>query len=323
MHLTQSIFQTYSAFYVWVVGLWIGFAAVAAAQDSPSAPRAATAPETNPIVISVQASQPTTAPELAHAVQMMLDISRDDLAINTSDSRQLQAEDAQWFGLMAIRQRFVMRLATYEGVQPAGRQLAEKILVSSSRFANDPARLKELTQRVVDPKIVIRSEALEDLQSLGEVGAAALLNALADESRHADRELLRAALARCGEAGVEPILGGIQASDPRLRLESVRAARFLESNDVALSLLRPALAEDSPEDLRREAIASLQQLMGFVPDRAQAAQMLKASVERNLSNQPQPGDRFLAPKKIWHASARQRAVRIETAASHRPADRGG
>ncbi len=345
MHLTQSIFRTYSAlrerqsfvrrpfqavdrlktngrptkngpegpFYilhernprtlgVWVIGLVFGFSAIAAAQTDPlSAQRATARPETNPVVISVQASQPATAPELARAIQIMLDISRDDLAVQyIGQLEQLQADDSQWYGLMReFGSEFVMRLATYGGTQPAGRQLAEKILVASGRFANNPARLKELTQRVVDPKIVIRSAALEDLQSLGEVGAAALLNALADESRQADQELLRAALARCSESAVEPVLGGIQASDPRLRMESVRAARFLESNDMALALLRPALAENTPADLRREALDSLHQLMEVVPERAQAAHLLKASVERSLSNQPQPGDQFLAPMRIW------------------------
>ena len=306
MHLTQSIFRTYSALSVWVTGLVIGFSAVAAAQTSPQtgAKSPSPAPETNPVVISVQASQPSTAPQLARAIQIMLDISRDDLAgPYIGQLEQLQAEDAKWFGLMReFGSDFVIRLATYPGVQPSGHQLAEKILVASNRFANDPARLKELIQRVVDPNRVTRSAALEDLQALGQVGAAALLNALADNHPNADQDLLRAALARCGEAGEEPILGGIQASHPPLQRESIRAARFLESNAIAVALLGPALAEDTLADVRREAADSLQQLMGFVPDRAQAAHVLKASIERRLSNQPQSGDQFLAAKRLWRTN---------------------
>lgn len=303
MHLTQSIFRTYSALSVWVGVLAVGIS-LTAAPSAFCAPQEAQTPaaESNPIVLSVQASQPSTPPELARAIQIMLDISRDDLAIQyIGQLEQMAAGDQEWFELMRRSgSEFVMRLATYPGVQPAGRNLAEKILAAAGRFANDPGRLTELTRLVADPNIVTRSTALENLQALGEVGAAAILNALADESRASDQGLLRTALSRCNQASEEPILGGIQSNDARLRYESVRAARFLDSSEsVSAALLRPALEEEGSAELRSAAIDSLKQLRGFVPDRAQAAHILRESIDRRLSNRPRPGDQFLAPKRIW------------------------
>ncbi len=299
MHLAQSIFRSYSALSVWIATFAISFSAVAAAQASSTqdAPPA----ETNPIVLSVQASNPSTSGQLARAIQMMLDISRDDLAVSyIGQLNQLSATDAEWFELMReYGSAFVMRISMYAGVQPAGRELADKILTAANRYAYDPTRLEDLTRRVSNSQIVTRTEALENLQALGEVGAAALLNALADEGRASDQGLLFEALRRCGPAAEQPILGGIPSSNPRLRLACVRAAQHLNSYEAVAALLRLALAADVAPDLQRAARDSLTRLVGLVPGVVEADDILTRSVERRLQNKPLRADQFLSSQRIW------------------------
>lgn len=310
MHPTQSIFRTCSALILGVAGLALGNSLAVAQVDPPQQSQ----PETNPIVVSIQASNPSTPAQLARAIQMTMDIGRDDLAIQyIGQLAQAVGSDEEWFKLLRDQgSEFTFRLAQHDGVQPAGRQLANTILDAANRFANDPARLEELTRKVVDPSIMLRSEALEDLLALGEVGAAALLNALSDDSRNADRSLLRGALQRFDNTSLQPILGGIRSTQPSLKLESARAARFLDSSEAALALFRPAWDEESPENLRQAARESLQSLMGFVPDPAQASQVLRASVDERLSNQVHPDQQFLSQQRIWRTHPRtQRLVEMK------------
>ena len=299
MHLTQSIFRSYSALCICAALIAISLSPVAAAQPTPKQDSPQT--ETNPIVLSVQASGLSTPEQLARAIQLMLDISRDDLAVEyIGQLNQLSIDDAGCYALMRdYGSAFVMRMAMYGGVQPVGRELAEKILSAANRYANDPVRLEELTRHVADSQIAVRTDALENLQALGEVGAAALLNALADETRAADQGLLFEALRRCGPAAEQPILGGILSANPRLRQASVRAAKHLNSDEAVTALLRPALAEDVVPEIRAVASESLQHLLGFIPDVVHADDILSRSVQRRLLNKPQRGDQFLTSQRIW------------------------
>lgn len=315
MHLTQSIFRSYSALGVWVAGMVFALSAVAAAQTA--AKQDAKPVETNPIVLSVQASAPTTPSQLARAIQMMMDISRDDLANQyIAQLSQVASDDAGWFAVLReIGSDFVLRLSMTDGVQPAGRQLADKILTASGRFANDPVRLAELTRRVADANIVTRTAALENLQALGEAGAAALLNALVDASRAADQELLFEALRRCGVAAEQPIFGGILSASPRLRLAAVQAAQHLNSDQAVAALLRSALAADVEPDVQRAARQSLTRLVGSVPDAGAAEQILRRNVEQRLFSQPQRGDQLLSPRRIWRTHPRSLQL-VELRRSH-------
>lgn len=297
MHLTQSIFRSSSAWCVWGIGLILcGSVAAQRAQNAPAQPA-----ETNPIVLSVQASRPSSPPDLARAIAIMLDIDRDDLALgylNKLDSATVA--DEVWFELLReFGSDFTFRLATRERIQPVGRQMTDKILDAANRFANDPQRLAELTRQVVDSNIARRTTALENFQSLGEVGAATLLNALADPARSGDRGLLGEALRRMESAAEPPIRGGLSSTYAELLLASIRAAASSGSDEIAVALFRHAWDGQASADVRLAARQSLQRLLGDVPSAAECTELLRQAIESGLSNQPERAIPFQAPQRMW------------------------
>jgi hypothetical protein len=259
--------------------------------------------ETDPIVISIQARNPQTPNELAAAVQMLLDVGRSDLAKDyLARLDAAAADDDQWFDLArTFGSQFLFRLTSEDGIQPQGRAVAEKMIAASQRVANDPVRLDSLTRRLADPEIVYRSEALADLRRLGEVGAAAILNALSDSGRAADAPFLRGALAQFGESAREPILGGIRSTHPQLKLESIRAARHHSSSDVVAALLRPALQPDPDDAVQAMARESLATMLPALPNSAAAVDILSAQVQRGLSHEPLRHELFPANRTIWRS----------------------
>ncbi|GAG47693.1 unnamed protein product, partial [marine sediment metagenome] len=237
----------------------------------------------DPVVVSIRALDPTTLEQLARAARTMIDIDRDDEATRYLTSlSQAEAEDMALYSLhQEMGSQFVIQLHTRPGIQPIGRKVAEQIMSASKRIADDPVRLQQLTEQLTSDDKYERSVALEQLQTLGERGAAAILNAFADESGVGDSKYLRSGLALMGEAAHEPVIGGIRSAVPKIQLESVIAAGNLPSSEMIVSLLRPLYGQNTSDPVKQAARQSLQKITNAIPDRAQAGEILAASVDRN------------------------------------------
>src|SRR5688500_18605757 len=109
--------------------------------------------ETDPIVIGILESKPTTPPEVLQAVINLANYGRVDVAkryivalinsnLDDATSWRLQRE----FG-----SAFFFRLSRQEDLQPEGRQLADIVLGSAQKYVRDPARLDALIKQLSDP----------------------------------------------------------------------------------------------------------------------------------------------------------------------------
>ena len=112
---------------------------------------------------------------------------------------------------------------------PAARKLADQIVAANRRRLQDPRRLAELIAKLGDPSAEWCTEALVGLRDAGAAGVEALTGALADSARHADRAVVRRALAAMGSESVGAMLAMRDGGDAELKLEAVRVLAELEA----------------------------------------------------------------------------------------------
>ncbi len=227
------------------------------------------------VIHSVASSNPQTADQLVLAINTLLHVNADaEVKPYLEKLSSLGADDAQLFMLhRSAGSPFFIDLASRAALQPEGRQYADKVLDAAWRYAYDPSRLDGLTHRLNHENVYVRSEAFEQLKQAGESGAAAIINALADNSRSSQFPYLRTALAKLGGNATPPLVGAMLSDDAGLQTEMAQALGFTPSRDAELVLYH-ALVTGTTSQIRRLAGQSLLRHLGSPP--------LQADVEANL-----------------------------------------
>jgi hypothetical protein len=223
--------------------------------------------ERNPVVISVQESNPQTMEDLARAIQVMMNLDRDDQAkIYLKKLVAIPGDDVQWYQLhRKYPTSFLMDLNSRAKLLPESKLLIKKISDASRKILNDPARLQNLVKQLNDSSQVKRATALADLQVLGAPAAAAILTGLADDSRSEEHVNLASALRKIGSDSLQPLLAGMQSKSRRVRYICTDILPNFRTPQSIEMLLGAMLANQDDPLLLKKTKESLTTLLGRVP----------------------------------------------------------
>jgi HEAT repeat protein len=233
--------------------------------------------ETDPNVVAIRESNPQTPFELMRAVENLINLGRPEEAkkylktlIDSKPNRGTLASLQQSFG-----SGIFFRLTSNEAMQPEGRPFAQAVLDAAYQVAHDPARIAALIKQLSDPSESARYAALVDLRVVGEDAAVALIQALADPTRAAERTALRRGLVGLGRATEGPAFAALESTNEDLRLQVLAVLTSLDTRAVVPFLLRPALLSKPNSVARNFAEKALVRMLDGLPTMGAAQRYLE------------------------------------------------
>lgn len=241
-------------------------AAVEAAAEAPP-------PVSDPAVLAIQETNPTTPTELVRATNILVGLRHAEVArqyviklleANLAES-ELAALGAE-FGSAAF-----LRMALEEGLQPEGQQFAAAVRTALANYAADPARIAGEIARLQDPSVDVRRRAILELRGGGTASVRALIAALADPARAAEHEAIRQGLVGQGEAALGPALAMLTAPEEALQIQAIDVLGRLQMPEAMPFLLAPAVSPERAAEIRKTAEAALLRLIDAVPTPRDAA----------------------------------------------------
>jgi len=249
--------------------------------DTDAAP---TKPEFNPalddttqlIIRSLDQGNPTTASELARAIQTTIALGQFEWAkYYLRRLIELSAEPDQIHEMyQALGPEFFLVLHGQAELQPEARQFAKMALRTADRVAKSPEHIERLIAQLGDPDVTIRSETIRRLRRIGAPAAATMFNALADSSRKIEFPFLIAAIENLGESALWPILAAARANQPVVQAAAARALANIKAPLAVDALVGITLSPHASETGRRIANQSLQKQLGRIPELNLARQRL-------------------------------------------------
>ena len=311
-----------------LIGIAMHSPATVTAQDDPfaggnnilvpavrPAPAAAVDPDgekeviTDPTIRSIIESNPQTPEALLRAIDVLLDLDREDLAIAFVDQLAARTlDDSAWFDLYRKGgPDKIIRLGLQPGLGEAGTMLSRKIIDGARRFATGDGRIEQLLDRILSEDTFDRSRALDELRLLGDAGAAALIEMLIREDRKADWPRIRTAIKHFGKTAEGPLVAAWNSNSAKLRVEALQALGHVNSNESIETLLGPAMNEPESSINRVVAARSIQNLLGYVPDDLESSQVLyRSGRDHLLGFVPGKIDEYEA--RWWHWDTEQRKL---------------
>jgi CheY-like chemotaxis protein len=249
--------------------------------------------QADPAVKAVLATEPTTPSELTRAAKILADLNKPKLSREflqrvlaaNLDEKQL-ADLAEKHGSALF-----MNLAERPELQPEAKQLSEAVLSAVNQQLQDPQRLQAKVRELANPSFEARTRAYATLQLARGAAVGPLLDVLADSARAAEYPNVRAALVGLGDDAIEPLLGTLEKSEPRIMAQTIQVLADLKAKQVSIFLLGPAAAEQSDPQVRAAAVAALKRLTGHEPSRREAVQTLHERAKAYFDRKrPVPGE---------------------------------
>jgi hypothetical protein len=293
-------------------------AAPAAAPPRPgeSAPSVVTAREEerpeHPVIAALRESSPTTLDSLTRATRITLDMGRpDEFKRYAAAWLALPRTNAQMFALQRkYGPGMFFEMARLREYQPQGGQMADAVLGGAADFVLDPARLQDLIASLAGPDSVTRGAALRGLRDAGDEGRIALIHALGDEGRKADRAVLRDALLLLSRDSHEPLMAALNSPQASVRADAARVLGRLRSEPAILYLVGLAASQEATED-QQAAAEALGAFTSRIPSRRQTAEFLARRIRGylagDLPGQLDEADRIL----VWHWDDAANTVRAD------------
>lgn len=310
------------------------------AQDAPAAKPAATTSD-DPAVEAILGTNPTTPIDCARAAHILAELNRPDLAkpflkkiLDAKlDTKQLAALQEQLGSA-----RFVS-MGTRADLAPEGKQVADAVLAAAERELTDPQRLAALVRQLQAPSEEARFRAVDGLRRARGAAVGPLVAALADATRAGEHPIVRAMLVELGDDATEPLLGVLDAADPKLLVPVIPVLAELNVRRAIPFLLASCTAPQTAPEVRKAATEAVTRLIGHAPTQDEAAQLLaqqaKDCFEQRAILKPdennrvelwswdtaagQPVAKRYAPAEAW----RQMALRFAQAAyAVKPEDAG-
>lgn len=267
---------------------------VVAQEDEPAAktPKAKAAPAeppkeavvNDPVLVQLRESAPATLDQLTRALRITSQLgSAGEFKTYADGWLKLTPSNAD---LAALNRKYgtdlFFELSHRADLQPEGKQIADAVLGGAAKYTRDPARLRDLINKLSDP--ATQTAAQRGLREAGDAGIVALIHALADDTFKADRPAVRNALAALGRDTIEPLIATLAAPLPEARADAAMVLGQLRSRRAISFLIGLAAAEtDSPD--RAAARQSLERLDIAAPTRQQAAAFLTERIHSLLAGE--------------------------------------
>lgn len=257
--------------------------------DTPDTTSAATAQpkddgETDPVILAIRNSNPTTSIALCRAIRNVIHLGRPDEAKKYIG--QLLASSPDEGALVDLHRELgsaiFLRLLRDERFAPEGPAFGKAVLDAAFAAAHDPAHLTELIDKLSDSDPAIRHTALVDLRAGGTDAVIALLSVLADSSRSDEHAIVRATLVNLEQLSVGPLVGALETRDEALLPQVIVVLSRLNVSRVTPHLLRPYFTSAPDAPVRQAAEYGLQKLIGDLPTQREAEQYLARETQAYL-----------------------------------------
>lgn len=276
-----------------------------AAEAAEEAKKPVALPSHDPVVLALLARKPTTPEELARTIDTLIELrAMYEAGLLTKQLLDAKLDDAGWAALVdRVGSPVFLRMALIDELQPEGRQVSDAALSATERRARDPQRLAKLIDQLGDRSPAVRRGAMIRLTSGREAGIQAIIAAMLDPARAAQRPALRLALTQFGPDAIAPLEALVRSDVPALELQAILTIGQLGRSELALDLLAPALSEDTPAEVRQAARDGLRQLISRVPDRDEAAKTLTIVARRDFDASLMQQAADAAPATAWQWDA--------------------
>ena len=208
-------------------------------------------------------TQPTQPDELIRAVLLSLRLARPELAkVYLDKVLELDPDDAT---LLQLRDQFgsaeFLRLARMKSLQPASRELLQRMNGAFQQIGADATRVSALIDKL-SGSTRDRRDAIRALRDGGVFVIPALLRALGDPETVDQRDLLVFALTQLGRDAVPALLGALESPSNETRSLVAQSLGRLGDTRATAYLWYPAFSADQPKSLRVSARNALKHLSG-------------------------------------------------------------
>jgi hypothetical protein len=288
-------------------------AGVVAAREPPAPPLD---PLQQAVVDSLTVRRLETPSDLLDAAVRTADLEADAVAcdyVRRLRAAVAAADEAARPGLLAdlgdavggaSLARLERRLASRE---PAVREIVAAIRAAVDLRHRDPARLAAAAAALRDPSARVRADAAATLARGREDALPAVVDLLA--TTDPDGERARGIAARLvrdlGADARQPLLAWLGSDDTDHWPGVIEALRACGAGDVAVHLVAPALAADSPPEARRAAVRGLG---GRPPEPAAAAALVAERLDRVLTPAGVPHVDAICPEPAAEPNPRDGTV---------------
>lgn len=230
----------------------------------------------DPAVAAVLRGNPSTPAQLARAANVLAELGRPDLGRQLLQKLLEAKPNDEQLGALAeeFGSAMFLSMAGRAEMRPEAEQLADAVLAVVNRSLRDPARIAGLIGQLQDASPEARLKALTGLREARWAAVGPLLGVLADASRGAEQASVRAVLAEMGSDATGPLLGLLEASDPKLVAQAIRALAEAGTQEAVIYLLRPYSLETGDPAVRAAAGAALKARVGRTPTRTEAVRLL-------------------------------------------------
>ena len=240
--------------------------------------------ETDPVVLAIRRSNPTTPIQIGQAIRNVVNLGRPDEA--KKYMAQLLESSPDESTLVELHRELgsaiFMRMSRDTRFAPEGPTLAQLVLDAAYAAAHDPAHIASLIEKLSDPDVAIRHTALVDLRAGGTDSVVALIGVLSDSGRSSEHPVIRATLVNLKELSVGPMVGALETRDEALLPQVIVVLSRLNASQVTPHLLRPYFASDPDSLIHQAAEYGLKKLLGTLPDQYEAEQYLARQTQEYL-----------------------------------------
>jgi hypothetical protein len=153
------------------------------------------------------------------AVSWLIELRRPELAKPILEELvALQLTDAQRAALVTeFGSHSLLQLAQTPALAPLGGQFAEACMAAAAAASQDPKRIAKLIAQLADRSLDVRHAARVDLAAAGQVGATAVLEALARETNPQRRAAITSVIVQMDPLVRGPLLAMLDTRDAALR----------------------------------------------------------------------------------------------------------
>ncbi len=270
------------------------------------------APE-DPTVQAILDTNPTTPADWARTAKIFADLNRPDLAKQfITKLLQAKLKEPQ---LVELAQNYgstmFLEMATQPELQPEAKQLADAVLTAVNRQLRDPKRIEALIGQLADPSPEKQFLAAQGLREARGAAVAPLLAVLADAKREKQHAAARAVLAQLGSDAEGPLLGLLESNDPKLTAEAIRGLALMDARHAVVYLVSPFFLSDD-EHTRAVAGAALKRLVGALPTREEAVELLRRRAEDYFDRDRRVRGSLDGQVDIWHWDDQKKELVAET-----------
>ena len=156
---------------------------------------------------------------------------------------------------------------------PEGKQVADAVLAAAERKRPIPGDWPRWSVNSRPPRKPVFAP-VDGLRRARGAAVGPLVAALADATRAAEHPIVRAMLVELGDDAIEPLLGVLDAADPKLPVQVIPVLAELNVRRAIPFLLAPCTAPQTAPEVRKAATEAVTRLIGHAPTQDEAAQLL-------------------------------------------------